>query len=127
MTCVGNTIYGHRCRLAIRNKEFSQICSLLDERIDEWEVAIQEATRFYESGKGLKEKNRKRKERLEGERSEIEELERKFDAEMSRRKQELKSISSMSMEVSSLRAKLSIRGRSKGQQGSRTETIKVLR
>jgi len=43
---------------------------------------------------------------LKEERSEREELERKFEAEMSRRKQELKSISSMGVEVSSLRAKL---------------------
>jgi chromosome segregation ATPase len=76
------------------------------EKIDEWEVAIQEATQFYESGKGLKEKNRELKEMLKEERSEREELERKFEAEMSRRKQELKSISSMSIEVSSMRAKL---------------------
>ena len=76
------------------------------EKIDEWEVAIQEATQFYESGEGMKEKNRELKKMLKEERSERVELERKFEAEMSRRKQELKSISSMSMEVSSLRAKL---------------------
>jgi chromosome segregation ATPase len=76
------------------------------EKIDEWKVAIQEATQFYESGKGLKEKNRELEEKLKDERSEREELERKFEAELSRRKEELKSIGSMSLEVSSLRAKL---------------------
>ena len=76
------------------------------EKIDDWEVAIQEATQFYESGKALKEKNRELKEMLKEERSEREDLERKFEAEMSRRKQELKSIGSMSVEVSSLRARL---------------------
>jgi chromosome segregation ATPase len=76
------------------------------EKIDEWEVAIQEATKFYESGTGMKEKNRELKEKLKEERLEREELERKFEEEMSRRKQELKSIASISLEVSSLRAKL---------------------
>ncbi|KAH6666036.1 hypothetical protein B0J14DRAFT_205598 [Halenospora varia] len=76
------------------------------DKIDEWEVAIQEATQFYESGKGLKEKNRELKEMLKEERSEREELERKFEAEVSLRKQEQKSIGSMRIEASSLRAKL---------------------
>jgi chromosome segregation ATPase len=75
-------------------------------KIEEWEVAIQEATQFYESGKGLKEKNRELKDMLKEERSEREDLERKFEAEMSRIKEELKSIESMTMEVSSLKAKL---------------------
>jgi chromosome segregation ATPase len=138
MTCVGNTIYGKRCRWEIPDENFSQICSMLDEfetkapakaikslkrlaqlslcekyhqhqvfdRIDEWEVAIQDATQFYESGKDLKDKNRELKEMLKEERSQREELERKFEAEISRRKQELESIASMSVEVSLLRAKL---------------------
>jgi chromosome segregation ATPase len=76
------------------------------EKIDEWEVAIQDATQFYESGKGLKDKNRELKEMLKEERSQREELERKFEAEISRRKQELESIGSIRLEVSSLRAKL---------------------
>ena len=138
MTCVGNTQYGKRCRWNIPDKNFSQICSMLDEfetkapakaisslerlaelslcedyhqgqafeKIDDWEVAIQEATQFYERCKALKEKNRELKEMLKEERSEREDLERKFEAEMSRRKQERKSIGSMSVEVSSLRARL---------------------
>lgn len=76
------------------------------EKIDEWEVAIQDATQFYESGKGLKDKNRELKEMLKEERSQREELERKFEAEISRRKQELESIGPIRLEVSSLRAKL---------------------
>ena len=76
------------------------------EKIDEWEVAIQDATQFYESGKGLKDKNRELKEMLKEERLQREELERKFEAEISRRKQELESIGSIRLEVSSLRAKL---------------------
>jgi chromosome segregation ATPase len=138
MTCVGNNIYGKRCRWDIPNKKFSQICSILDEfetkapakavkslerlaqlslcekyhqgqafeKIDEWEVAIRDAAQFYESGRGLKDKNRELKEMLKEERLQREELERKFEAEISRRKEELKSIGSMSLEVSSLRAKL---------------------
>jgi chromosome segregation ATPase len=76
------------------------------EKMEEWELAIQEATQFYESGKRLKEKNRELKEKLKEERSEKEELERELEAEISRRNQEVKSIGSMSMEVSSLRPKL---------------------
>jgi len=46
------------------------------EKIDEWEVAIEEATQFYESGRGLKEKNRELKDMLKEERLKREELER---------------------------------------------------
>ncbi|KAE9363810.1 hypothetical protein N431DRAFT_431995 [Stipitochalara longipes BDJ] len=73
---------------------------------EEWKIAIQEATKFYENGKDLKEKNRELKRMLKEEREEREDLEREFEAETARTKQELKSIGSMSLEVSSLREKL---------------------
>ncbi|KAH8656699.1 hypothetical protein BGZ60DRAFT_532280 [Tricladium varicosporioides] len=75
-------------------------------KINKWEVAIQEATQFYESGKRLKEKNQELKEMLQKERSEKDELRRKFKAEISRKNQESNLIGSMEMKVSSLRAKL---------------------
>lgn len=137
-TCVGKTQFGKRCRWDIPEREFYQICSILDkfetkapakamssletlaqlslckqyhkhqvsEKVDEWEIAIHEASKFYKSGKCLEDKNRELEEMLKEEISEREELERKIEAEMSRRDQELESIGAMSMEVSSLRAKL---------------------
>lgn len=75
-------------------------------KVDEWEVAIQDAIQFYESGRSLKEKNRELKEMLREERSEREGLEQQLETEISQRKQELRSMGSMSMEMSSLRAKL---------------------
>jgi ABC-type transporter Mla subunit MlaD len=68
-------------------------------KIEEWEVAIQEATQFYEIQKGLKERNRELKEKLKEERSRREKLERSFKAETSRTIEELESVGSMGMEV----------------------------
>jgi chromosome segregation ATPase len=137
-SCAGYTKYGQRCRWDISAKNFSRICSILDDfetkapakavsslgrlaqlslcekyhqsqaskKVGEWKVAIQEATKFYERSKALKKKNRELNEMLTEERSEREELEEKIEEEISRRKQELESISSMTLEVSSLKAKL---------------------
>lgn len=75
-------------------------------KIDEWKLAIQEATKFYERGKALKRENRELNEMLREEISEREELQQKVEEEISRRKQERDSINSMTLEVASLKAKL---------------------
>jgi chromosome segregation ATPase len=76
------------------------------QKIDEWKVAIREATKFYEQVKALKKENRELNELWSGEISEREELKKKVEEEISRRKEELDLISSMTSEVISLEEKL---------------------
>ena len=76
------------------------------EVINKWEDAIEEATKFYEKGQDLKERNRELMRALKEEITKRVVLEGKFEAETSRRKQEVKSIGAMSQEVSLLRTKL---------------------
>jgi chromosome segregation ATPase len=137
-SCAGYTKYGQRCRWDISGKNFSRICSMLDDfeteapakavsslgrlaqlslceeyhqtqaskKIDEWKVAIREATKFYEQVKALKRENRVLDELWSEEISKREELEKKVKEEISRRKEELDLISSMTSEVISLEEKL---------------------
>ncbi|PMD47702.1 hypothetical protein L207DRAFT_506670 [Hyaloscypha variabilis F] len=73
------------------------------EKIGEWQDAIEEATEAYQKGSDLKEKNRELQRMLGEERAEREDLEREFKAETARRKEQLEAISSMGLEVSSMR------------------------